>query len=93
MRYIIVNDEKTGFKSDRCNRNHRQSDLPTGSRHPFNSLKSLPMPHDSSMTTSKSDLKMIVISSPRSSTLSFVRQFARSCVTINGTAFNQLMVN
>ena len=51
------------------------------------------MPHDSSMTTSKSDLKMIVINSPRSSTISFVRQFARSCVTVNGMAFNQLMVN
>lgn len=51
------------------------------------------MPHDSSMTTSKSDLKMIVINSPRSSTISFVRQLARSCVTVNGMAFNQLMVN
>lgn len=51
------------------------------------------MPHDSSMTTSKSDLKMIVINSPRSLTISFVRQFARSCVTVNGMAFNQLMVN
>lgn len=93
MRYIIVNDEKTGLNptiaagiiGSRISR-------PALAPH-FNSLNSLPMPHDSSMTTSKSDLKMIVINSPRSSTLSFVRQFARSCVTINGTAFNQMMVN
>ncbi len=53
----------------------------------------LPMSHDSSKTNSDSIVKMKIMKTPRSSTLNFVRQFARTCVVLEGTSFNRFSVN
>lgn len=51
------------------------------------------MSHDSSNKVSDSEVKMKVMKTPRKSTLNFVRQFARTCVVLNGTPFNRFSVN
>ncbi len=51
------------------------------------------MTDDSFLRTSESEVKVKVMTSPRKSTLDFVRQFARTNVTIKGTSFNQLIIN
>lgn len=51
------------------------------------------MSHDSSNKFSDSKVKLNITKKPRTSTLNFVRQFARTCVVLDGTSFNRFSVN
>ncbi len=51
------------------------------------------MSHDSSNKFFDSEMNLSIMKTPRSSTLSFVRQFARTCVVLEGTPFNKFTVN
>lgn len=51
------------------------------------------MSQDSSKQFSDSDVKLKITRSPKTSTLNFIRQFARTRVMLNGTHFNQFSVN
>lgn len=48
--------------------------------------------HDSHFTTNV-DRSVNVVPSPKKSTLSFLRQFARTYASISGTAFSTMSVN
>lgn len=48
--------------------------------------------HDSHFTTNV-DRNVNVVPSPKKSTLSFLRQFARTYASISGTAFSTMSVN
>ncbi len=51
------------------------------------------MSHDSSNKFFDSEMNLRIMKTPRSSTLNFVRQFARTCVVLEGTSFNRFIVN
>lgn len=51
------------------------------------------MSQDSSKNFNDSDVKMKNMRTPRKSTLNFIRQFARTCVVLNGTNFNRFSIN
>ncbi len=51
------------------------------------------MSHDSSNKIFDSEMNLRIIKTPRSSTLNFLRQFARTCVVLQGTSFNKFNVN
>lgn len=55
-------------------------------------LNLLPMVHDSSLM-SNDEVKLSVMSSPKSATLNFLRQFARTYVNVQGCAFGSLILN
>ncbi len=50
------------------------------------------MMHDS-LFTANVDHNVNVVSAPKKSTLSFLRQFARTYATLSGTAFSTMSVN
>lgn len=50
------------------------------------------MEHNSSKLTSN-EVKSNTMSSPKSATLNFIRQFARTCVTVQGCALGSMMLN
>jgi hypothetical protein len=50
------------------------------------------MVHDSSDLTSN-EVKLSLMSSPKSATLNFIRQFARTCVTVQGCALGSMILN
>ncbi|MDE7180117.1 MAG: hypothetical protein K2N88_02835 [Muribaculaceae bacterium] len=50
------------------------------------------MANDSS-TTSTNEVKQNIISSPKNATLNFIRQFARTCVALNGGALGSIILN
>lgn len=50
------------------------------------------MMHDSHFTTNV-DRNVNVVPSPKKTTLSFLRQFARTYASISGTAFSTMSVN
>lgn len=50
------------------------------------------MVHDSS-NLSSTDVISGMTSSPKSATLSFIRQFARTCVTVQGCALGSMIMN
>lgn len=51
------------------------------------------MTNDSSSVSSDFNFKVKGMSKPKSSTLNFIRQFARTCVTIQGCALGTMMLN
>lgn len=51
------------------------------------------MVHDSSYQSSESDVKQTIISTPKYTTIDFIRQFARTCVTLQGCAFGSMVIN
>ena len=50
------------------------------------------MTHDSSKITSK-EVKLNTVGSPKSTTLNFIRQFARTCVSVQGCALGSMILN
>lgn len=50
------------------------------------------MEHNSS-NYSSNEVKSNDMGSPKSATLNFIRQFARTCVTIQGCALGSMMLN
>lgn len=50
------------------------------------------MEHDS-YNVSSNEVKHNTMSSPRSATLNFIRQFARTCVTVQGCALGSMILN
>lgn len=50
------------------------------------------MAQDSS-TNSSNEAKFNIMSSPKSATLHFIRQFARTCVGLNGGALGSVILN
>lgn len=50
------------------------------------------MEHNSYNLSSK-EIKSNIMSTPRSATLNFIRQFARTCVTIQGCALGSVILN
>ena len=52
----------------------------------------LPMAHDSS-NLSTDEVKSAVNTAPKSGTLNFIRQFARTCFTIQGCAVGSIILN
>lgn len=50
------------------------------------------MEHDSSNATSN-EVKFNIMSSPKSATLNFIRQFARTCVSVQGCALGSMILN
>ena len=53
----------------------------------------LPMTHDSSTLIPSGEFKLNVMSTPRKSTVNFIRQFARTYATLPGTAFSTMNAN
>lgn len=51
------------------------------------------MAHDSSLTSSHSDINVNVKSYPKNATLSFIRQFARTCVSVQAGALGSMILN
>jgi len=50
------------------------------------------MAHDSFDLTSN-EVKLSIVSSPKSATLSFIRQFARSCASVQGCTLGSVILN
>ena len=51
------------------------------------------MTHDSSLKNSVVDIHVGSVNSPRISTLDFVRQYARTCIVLNGVELNRMVIN
>ncbi len=51
------------------------------------------MANDSSNITSTSEAKINIMTSPKKATLNFIRQFARTCVSVNGGALGSMILN
>ena len=49
------------------------------------------MEHDSNLSTN--EVNVNTMSSPKSATLNFIRQFARTCVTVQGCALGAMILN
>lgn len=50
------------------------------------------MANDSSHATAN-EVKFNIMSSPKNATLNFIRQFARTCVGVNGGALGSMILN
>ncbi|MGN0236733.1 MAG: hypothetical protein ACI4AK_01380 [Lepagella sp.] len=50
------------------------------------------MVNDSS-NLSTEDVRISIITSPKAATINFIRQFARTCVTVQGCALGSMIVN
>lgn len=50
------------------------------------------MEHDS-YNLSSNEVKLNLMSSPKSATLNFIRQFARTCVSVQGCALGAMILN
>lgn len=48
---------------------------------------------NNSSLLSKNDTASCVMSSPKKSTVNFIRQFARTCITIQGSAMGAIILN
>ena len=55
-------------------------------------IKKQPMEHDS-YNSPANEVKISIMSSPKSATLNFIRQFARTCVTVQGCALGSMIIN
>lgn len=53
----------------------------------------MPMANDSSSMSSESSTRVKEMKRPKSSTLSFIRQFAHSYVSVNGCRFGNMVLN
>lgn len=51
------------------------------------------MPHKSSNLHPESSGQLVAIKCPKSATLSFIRQFARTCADVDGCAFGAMILN
>lgn len=50
------------------------------------------MEHDSS-NASSNEVKINLMSTPKNATINFIRQFARTCVTVQGCALGSMILN
>lgn len=50
------------------------------------------MAHDSS-NLSTNEVKSTLMRAPKNNTLNFIRQFARTCVTVQGCALGSMILN
>ncbi len=51
------------------------------------------MSNDSGTSAHDTDCKNKIMSAPRKTTINFIRQFSRVCVSIEGTSFSSLNAN
>jgi len=51
------------------------------------------MTHDSSLENSVIDVNPGAVNTPRLSTLDFVRQYARTCIVLEGVALSRMVIN
>lgn len=54
--------------------------------------KRLPMTHDS-FDLSSNEVRLNIMSSPKNATLNFIRQFARTCVSVQGGSLGSMILN